>query len=40
MQPALSPVEGRDEYDVVLEDGTFARIYRQNTHWYMRGVYE
>jgi hypothetical protein len=30
----------RDEYDVVLEDGTFARIYRQNTHWYMRGVYE
>jgi hypothetical protein len=34
-----SPV-ARDEYDVVLEDGTFARIYRQNTHWYMRGVYE
>jgi hypothetical protein len=42
-QPVLSQVEGpviRDEYDVVLEDGTFARIYRQNTHWYMRGVYE
>jgi hypothetical protein len=35
----ISPVT-RDEYDVVLEDGTFARIYRQNTHWYMRGVYE
>jgi hypothetical protein len=34
-----SPV-ARDEYDVVLEDGTFARIYRQNTHWYLRGVYE
>jgi len=30
----------RDEYDVVLEDGTFARIYRQGTHWYVRGVYE
>jgi hypothetical protein len=30
----------RDEYDVVLEDGTFARIYRQGSHWYMRGVYE
>jgi protein ImuB len=36
---APAPV-ARDEYDVVLEDGTFARIYRQNTHWYMRGVYE
>ncbi len=34
-----SPVT-RDEYDVVLEDGTFARIYRQNSHWYLRGVYE
>jgi hypothetical protein len=34
-----SPV-ARDEYDVVLEDGTFARIYRQGPHWYMRGVYE
>ncbi|HVR46581.1 MAG TPA: hypothetical protein VMT95_08125 [Candidatus Binatia bacterium] len=30
----------RDEYDVVLEDGTFARIYRQDSHWYLRGVYE
>jgi hypothetical protein len=30
----------RDEYDVVLEDGTFARIYRQGSHWYLRGVYE
>jgi hypothetical protein len=38
-----SSVEGavaRDEYDVVLEDGTFARIYRQGSHWYLRGVYE
>jgi protein ImuB len=34
-----SPVM-RDEYDVVLEDGTFARIYRQGSHWYLRGVYE
>ncbi|MFY9663727.1 MAG: hypothetical protein WAL67_07800 [Candidatus Cybelea sp.] len=32
--------EGRDEYDVVLEDGTFARIYRQGAHWYLRGVFE
>jgi hypothetical protein len=36
---APAPI-ARDEYDVVLEDGTFARIYRQNTHWYIRGVYE
>jgi protein ImuB len=34
-----SPVT-RDEYDVVLENGTFARIYRQGSHWYLRGVYE
>ncbi len=36
-------VEGpvtRDEYDVVLENGTFARIYHQGAHWYLRGVYE
>jgi hypothetical protein len=39
-QLALSGVEGRDEYDVVLDDGTFARIYRQGSHWYLRGVYE
>jgi hypothetical protein len=30
----------RDEYDVVLEDGTFARIYHQGAHWYLRGVYQ
>ncbi len=30
----------RDEYDVVLEDATCARIYRQGEHWYLRGVYE
>lgn len=34
-----SPVT-RDEYDVALEGGTFARIYRQGSHWYLRGVYE
>ncbi len=39
-QPVLHAVEERDEYDVVLENGTFARIYRQGSHWYMRGVYE
>lgn len=43
--PVLSGAEGssplsRDEYDVVLENGTFARIYRQGSHWYLRGVYE
>ncbi|HZV76714.1 MAG TPA: hypothetical protein VFF63_03025 [Candidatus Babeliales bacterium] len=37
--PAQGPVT-RDEYDVVLEDGTFARIYHQGSHWYLRGVYE
>ena len=38
----LSEVEGpvtRDEYDVVLESGTFARIYRQGSRWYLRGIY-
>lgn len=30
----------RDEYDVVLENGTFARIYHQGAHWYLRGVFE
>lgn len=30
----------RDEYDVALDDGSFARIYRQGSHWYLRGVYE
>jgi protein ImuB len=36
---APAPVT-RDEYDVVLSDGTFARIYRQGSQWYLRGVYE
>jgi hypothetical protein len=36
---ALDPVT-RDEYDVVLENGIFARIYRQGSYWYLRGVYE
>ena len=42
-RPYAPFVEGRvtrDEYDVVLEDGTFARVYRQGSHWYLRGVYE
>ncbi len=30
----------RDEYDVVLENGTFARIYHQGSHWYLRGIYD
>lgn len=30
----------RDEYDVVLEDGQACRIYRQGTHWYVRGAYD
>jgi hypothetical protein len=30
----------RDEYDVVLEDGTFVRIYHQGSHWYLRGIYK
>jgi hypothetical protein len=30
----------RDEYDVVLENGTFARIYHQGSHWYLRGIYQ
>jgi impB/mucB/samB family protein len=39
LSETLEPVT-RDEYDVVLEDGTFARIYHQGAHWYLRGVYE
>jgi protein ImuB len=30
----------RDEYDVVLQDGEICRIYRQGTHWYLRGFYD
>ncbi|MBV8689702.1 MAG: DNA polymerase Y family protein [Candidatus Eremiobacteraeota bacterium] len=30
----------RDEYDVMLEDGSLYRIFRQGTHWYMRGAYD
>jgi protein ImuB len=30
----------RDEYDVLLEDGTLCRIFRQDTHWYLRGAYD
>ena len=39
-RPYIEGPVARDEYDVVLEDGTFARIYRQGSHWYLRGVYE
>ncbi len=34
-----SPVT-RDEYDVVLDDGSVRRIYRQGNHWYLRGSYD
>jgi nucleotidyltransferase/DNA polymerase involved in DNA repair len=30
----------RDEYDVLLEDGAFYRIYRQGARWYLRGAYD
>lgn len=30
----------RDEYDVVLEDGTAYRIYHQGSRWYLRGAYD
>jgi protein ImuB len=30
----------RDEYDVVLDDGSARRIYRQGNHWYLRGSYD
>ena len=30
----------RDEYDVVLDDGSICRIYRQGNHWYLRGAYD
>ena len=30
----------RDEYDVLLEDGMLCRIYRQGSHWYLRGSYD
>jgi hypothetical protein len=39
-RPYQSEPVTRDEYDVVLENGTFARIYHQGSHWYLRGVYE
>jgi protein ImuB len=39
-RPFMTSHITRDEYDVVLENGTFARIYRQGSHWYLRGVYE
>ena len=42
-KPIPSEIDGpvtRDEYDVVLENGTFARIYHQGSHWYLRGVYD
>ncbi len=30
----------RDEYDVLLDDMSLVRIYRQGTHWYLRGAYD
>lgn len=30
----------RDEYDVLLEDGTLARIYQSGDYWYLRGAYD
>jgi len=30
----------RDEYDVLLEDGTLYRIFRQGSRWYLRGAYD
>jgi protein ImuB len=30
----------RDEYDVLLEDGQFYRIFRQGDRWYVRGAYD
>jgi len=30
----------RDEYDVLLDDGSLYRIYRQGTRWYLRGAYD
>ncbi len=30
----------RDEYDVLLDDDTLVRIYRQGRYWYLRGAYD
>jgi protein ImuB len=30
----------RDEYDVLLEDGTLVRIARERTAWSVRGIYD
>jgi len=30
----------RDEYDVLLEDGTLHRIFLQRRNWYVRGTYD
>ena len=30
----------RDEYDVLLEDGSLYRIFHQGAHWYVRGAYD
>ncbi|HET9028793.1 MAG TPA: DNA polymerase Y family protein [Candidatus Aquilonibacter sp.] len=36
----FGPAISRDEYDVVLEDGSVRRIYRQGSRWYVRGTYD
>jgi hypothetical protein len=30
----------RDEYDVLLDDRSLVRIYRQGKYWYLRGAYD
>jgi len=30
----------RDEYDVLLEDGSLYRIFKQGGRWYVRGAYD
>ena len=30
----------RDEYDVLLDDGTLYRIFREGERWYLRGIYD
>jgi hypothetical protein len=30
----------RDEYDVLLDDGSLVRIARENDRWHVRGIYD
>jgi hypothetical protein len=36
---ANDPVS-RDEYDVLLDDMSLVRVYRQGSYWYLRGAYD